>query len=497
MAPTQPDPLCQEPKRATKDAVAYKPQSAIGAFFAPVPRPPPPPAPGRPPKPQQNRGRPPSTPAVGRSGNYAAVPDRLTGGSEEEPTSAPSAASTACSTGGSNASASKHQGKTSGGKAAATPRTDWSQGDNLVFLSRAVERWLEKTGPVITRDPKISLKHYCAFLDIPYNTFRHYVATDLTKRRKLGNPSGKQKLLDSDVEKFTIDMLRAKDRCNEGLNKRQASQPLEASACTLALATDCTLPRRHPQLSTTRLFAMCSSQAVDMIQDLRPSLSRAQVTRAFDRCIRPANKALLTGIVKAQASTEKRSQITVSQQWRWHQAVEGAYEFLRKHNKGKTLDGKSFGEVMPYFILGGDETGLLASNADVTIIGDKQKKKHEVATAGSRQSITVYRLGSAAGCDGPTAFLPPGKNRKSAFSDDFLIRHGAAAGSTIVMTDSGYMTEAAWVELAPTLAKGIRKMPVICTTTPTGGSSKSSTASGPIHLRLRRWRSTTSTRSCC
>ena len=158
-----------------------------------------------------------------------------------------------CITGGSNASATKHQGKTSGGKAAATPRTDWSQGDNLVFLSRAVERWLEKTGPVITRDPKISLKHYCAFLDIPYNTFRHYVATDLTKRRKLGNPSGKQKLLDSDVEKFTIDMLRAKDRCNEGLNKRQASQPLEASACTLALATDCTLPRRHPQLSTTRL----------------------------------------------------------------------------------------------------------------------------------------------------------------------------------------------------------------------------------------------------
>ena len=55
MAPTQPDPLCQEPKRATKDAVAYKPQSTIGAFFAPVPRPPPPPAPGRPPKPQQKR----------------------------------------------------------------------------------------------------------------------------------------------------------------------------------------------------------------------------------------------------------------------------------------------------------------------------------------------------------------------------------------------------------------------------------------------------------
>lgn len=198
-----------------------------------------------------------------------------------------------------------------------------------------------------------------------------------------------------------------------------------------------------------------------MIQDIHPGLDRRQATQAFDRHIRPANKAFLTGIVKAQGSTEKRSQITVAQQFRWHSAVERAFTFLRKNNIGESAGAKSFGELMPHFILGGDETGLLASNGDVSIIGDKQKKKHEVTTAGSRVSITVYRLGNAAGSDGPTVFMPPGKYRKAGFSDAFLLKHGAAPGSTIVMTDSGYMTEAAWVEMAPVVAAGIRAMPII------------------------------------
>lgn len=66
---------------------------------------------------------------------------------------------------------------------------------------------------------------------------------------------------------------------------------------------------------------------------------------------------------------------------------------------------------MPHFIFGGDETGLQASNGDVKIIGDKGKKKHEVQTANSRISVTMYRIGNTAGSDGPTAFLPPGAHR--------------------------------------------------------------------------------------
>ena len=54
-----------------------------------------------------------------------------------------------------------------------------------------------------------------------------------------------------------------------------------------------------------------------------------------------------------------------------------------------------------------------------------------------------------------------GKQRKAGYTDQFLVKQGAPVGSTIVMTPTGYMTEEAWLEMAPTIAKGIREMPVI------------------------------------
>lgn len=178
--------------------------------------------------------------------------------------------------------------------------------------------------------------------------------------------------------------------------------------------------------------------------------------------MRGKHKDKLTGIIKANASTEKRSAITVQQQFRWHSAVDGAFALLRQLNTGLTPSEQTFGEVMPHFVIGGDETCLLASAGDVKVFGDKEKKHHDVTTGSSRTSITLYRTGSAAGTDGPTAFLPPGVRVKSGFTDEFLVKNGAAPGSTIVMTPTGYMTEDAWVELAPKMGKGIRTMPVIC-----------------------------------
>lgn len=170
------------------------------------------------------------------------------------------------------------------------------------------------------------------------------------------------------------------------------------------------------------------------------------------KTIRPHNKEVLTNVVKAQASTIKRSQITVAGQYRWHRMVDKAYEILRTRNQGALPDGRTFGEVIENFVLGGDETCFLASGGDVRILGDKKKKKHEKATANSRTSTTIYRVGSAAGMTGPTAFLPPGVakptstraharthtntppphpvgiRRKHGYTDEFLVRHGASAG---------------------------------------------------------------------
>eukprot|EP00966_Prymnesium_polylepis_P045141 1045691-Prymnesium_polylepis.1 len=52
--------------------------------------------------------------------------------------------------------------------------------------------------------------------------------------------------------------------------------------------------------------------------DLQPELMRKTAEYYFDCKIRPAHKNLLTGVVKAEATTSKRSAITVPQQYRWH-----------------------------------------------------------------------------------------------------------------------------------------------------------------------------------
>ena len=59
-----------------------------------------------------------------------------------------------------------------------------------------------------------------------------------------------------------------------------------------------------------------------MMNDLLPRLSRQQCSDAFDG-LRRNHKDELTSIVKAQATTTKRSAITVEQQFRWHQARSG------------------------------------------------------------------------------------------------------------------------------------------------------------------------------
>ena len=103
-----------------------------------------------------------------------------------------------------------------------------------------------------------------------------------------------------------------------------------------------------------------------------------------------------------------------------------------------------------------------ASAGDVRIIGDKEKPKHDLPTGQDRTSATVYRCGSTAGATGPTAFLPPGKKCRVGYTNEFLIKFGAPKGSLIVMTPTGYMTEDAWLEMAPTIAAGLRQMPVVC-----------------------------------
>ena len=390
-------------------------------FFSPPPKPP---QVGRPAGvPRKKRGRPPAAPVVGaadQNPSVVVVPTPVVDTTIAPPAVAEGALGFPVADVAQGSPAPKAKVKAI--KAKVATRTNWGEGEALAKLTRAVADWDAKEGTFLDEED-MTLLRFCQLVDIPYGTLSAYVCKDLGKRKVLGSSVGRAQSLDRDTTQFVVDVLRRQDRGNAGLNRRES---------------------------------------IDMIGDLKPGLTRRQAAWAFDNAVRGKHKDELTGIIKANASTEKRSAITVQQQFRWHSAVDGAFALLRQLNTGLTPSGQTFGEVMPHFVIGGDETCLLASAGDVKIVGDKEKKHHDVTTGSSRTSITLYRTGSAAGTDGPTAFLPPGVRVKSGFTDEFLVKNGAAPGSTIVMTPTGYMTEDAWVELAPKMGKGIRTMPVIC-----------------------------------
>jgi hypothetical protein len=167
--------------------------------------------------------------------------------------------------------------------------------------------------------------------------------------------------------------------------------------------------------------------------------------------------------VKAQKTTSKQSQCPVAQQFRWFKLYKKALCFLQTKNTGVcNKTGKSFGELIDHFILGSDETNLVAdADGDLKIVGEKGKKKHEKKVADYRGLITMYRTGVAAEHNGPTVFLLKGKKRKPEFNETFLKQDGCALGSTICMTENAYMTEEAWEEMTLCIVKGYWNLLVV------------------------------------
>jgi hypothetical protein len=143
----------------------------------------------------------------------------------------------------------------------------------------------------------------------------------------------------------------------------------------------------------------------------------------------------------------------------------GRQQCLRVSSREKRWfdeEWENLGRGCIIFVLGADVTCLSASYGDCHIIGNKMKKKHEVNIVSSRVSMTMLRIGSAARETGPTVFLFAGTHRKTGFTDEYLVVNGAKEGSSIAMTDTGYMTKTIIFETAKARAIGIRKMDVIC-----------------------------------
>jgi hypothetical protein len=90
-----------------------------------------------------------------------------------------------------------------------------------------------------------------------------------------------------------------------------------------------------------------------------------------------------------------------------HTTCESALNETRQRNSGLCLfTNKTFAELLNHFIVGDDETNMLASddNHGVKVIGAAGRKKHEKKTADCRTSIFIYHKGSVAGNTGPALY---------------------------------------------------------------------------------------------
>ena len=132
----------------------------------------------------------------------------------------------------------------------------------------------------------------------------------------------------------------------------------------------------------------------------------------------------------------------------------------RPRNEEEKEELKKSGSMFGYINLprGRDESSYLASDGVVNVIGGRGKKKHKKNMADCRESITVVRVGSSSGVDGPRVYLAKGKEIELNSFKDFTANYKAPHGSHIVMTPNAYMTDEAWRELVPKLCEGIRAM---------------------------------------
>jgi hypothetical protein len=107
--------------------------------------------------------------------------------------------------------------------------------------------------------------------------------------------------------------------------------------------------------------------------------------------------------------------------------------------------GVDFKEVESAFKANGDEEGLLAcANDGIKVYGCGSRDKHEKNTQNSRDSISLFRCGSAAGWSGPAIFLLKGKKAPVGLDQAYLTKYGGAPGSDVHMTQNAYMSKEAW-----------------------------------------------------
>lgn len=195
---------------------------------------------------------------------------------------------------------------------------------------------------------------------------------------------------------------------------------------------------------------MGRDEVVSLIMELKQTTNRKQCQNHYDYLIR---KKVFTDlkrfgrVTKAQATTTKRSQITVEQQFRWHTTVDAVLKELERLNQPSI----EFEPLKAHFWGNLDESCLHVDEGTVAVIASSSKAKTEKILSDSRSSITSIQVGFASGQQGPFIFLAKGKKIERMSLKDIEKRDGVPAGSHVAMSPSAYLTDEVWMALSPKL----------------------------------------------
>jgi hypothetical protein len=168
-------------------------------------------------------------------------------------------------------------------------------GADLERMRAVVHAWDTKEAPF---KEGMSVRAFAIEVDIPFVTFYMHACPDKGKRVSLGAFVGPAQLIEHDVRLFVSDVVKRHDRANEGLSR---------------------------------------SQVVDLVKNFYPTRGRDAISQSIRRAIQHKPEHGITrSVIKTQATIEKRNQVSYEGQFRWHQTMECAFDFLRAKHRAHT-----------------------------------------------------------------------------------------------------------------------------------------------------------------
>ena len=190
--------------------------------------------------------------------------------------------------------------------------------------------------------------------------------------------------------------------------------------------------------------------------------TKKQAENYYHQCVNNKKFPLLEKgerVASAQKTTTSRTQVTMEQQYRWHTLIDQMWEKQAEVN----LPVEEFTPVRAHFQLNLDEECVMGNDGTIKVVASIFGKKVQKNMDDYRGSVTIIRIGSAAGGEGPIIFLCAGKDKSCipvSLRGD-LSKKDLPAGSCVVVSPTAYLTDDVWMECVPHICEGIRAMDVI------------------------------------